>query len=69
LFVSVLDISSKNGCWKHRPNLGNFEGRCPSVLLGPANPGQRLAAADALLPDQAEAVDGHAVLQRRLLAA
>ena len=57
------------GYRQHRPNLGNFEGRCPSLLLGPANPGRRLAAGDALLPEQGEAVDVHAVLQRRLLAA
>ena len=57
------------GYRQHRPNLGNFEGRCPSLLLGPANPWRRLAAADALLPEQVEAVDVHAVLQRRLLAA
>jgi ectoine hydroxylase-related dioxygenase (phytanoyl-CoA dioxygenase family) len=57
------------GYRQHRPNLGNFEGRCPSTLLYPANHGRRFPAADALLPDQVEAVDAHAVLQRRLLAA
>jgi ectoine hydroxylase-related dioxygenase (phytanoyl-CoA dioxygenase family) len=57
------------GYRQHRPNLGNFEGRCPSILFDPANPGRRLAAADALLPDQAEAVDVHALNQRRQLAA
>jgi hypothetical protein len=31
--------------------LGNFEGRCPSVLLGPEHPA-RLGAIDALRPDQ-----------------
>ena len=39
----------------HRPNLGNFEGRCPSVLLGRDAPG-RLGAEDALRPDQAAMV-------------
>lgn len=57
------------GYRQHRPNLGNFEGRCPSLLLGQPNPLRRLAAADALLPEQVKAVDVHAVLQRRLLAA
>jgi hypothetical protein len=37
------------------PNLGNYEGQCPSILLrGPV--AQRLAATDALRPDQAERV-------------
>jgi ectoine hydroxylase-related dioxygenase (phytanoyl-CoA dioxygenase family) len=39
------------GYQQHRPNLGNFEGRCPSVLLGPEHPA-RLGAIDALRPDQ-----------------
>lgn len=43
----------------HRPNLGNFEGRCPSVLLDGA-PDMPLAAADALRPEQKEAVDAYA---------
>ncbi len=42
------------GYAQHRPNLGNVEGRCPSVLLGDDIP-QHLAAIDALRPDQAEA--------------
>jgi ectoine hydroxylase-related dioxygenase (phytanoyl-CoA dioxygenase family) len=51
----------------HRPNLGNFEGRCPSVLLDRDAPGP-LAATDALLPEQKEAVDGYASRQVRPLA-
>ncbi|MGE5564298.1 MAG: phytanoyl-CoA dioxygenase family protein [Bacillota bacterium] len=43
------------GYRQHRPNLGNFEGQCPSVLLGDDVP-ERLAAADALRPDQAAMV-------------
>jgi ectoine hydroxylase-related dioxygenase (phytanoyl-CoA dioxygenase family) len=43
------------GYQQHRPNLGNYEGRCPSVLLdGP--PGDYLNAIDHLQPHQAEAV-------------
>jgi ectoine hydroxylase-related dioxygenase (phytanoyl-CoA dioxygenase family) len=48
----------------HRPNLGNFEGRCPSVLLDDDNPGP-LAAADALRPEQKQAVDAYAGRQAR----
>lgn len=48
----------------HRPNLGNFEGRCPSVLLDSHAPGP-LAAADALRPEQKEAVDAYAGRQTR----
>jgi hypothetical protein len=40
-----------DGYRQHRPNLGNYEGQCPSVLLGPHLP-DRLAATDALRPDQ-----------------
>jgi len=35
----------------HRPNLGNYEGQCPSVLLGDDVP-DYLAATDELRPDQ-----------------
>jgi ectoine hydroxylase-related dioxygenase (phytanoyl-CoA dioxygenase family) len=35
----------------HRPNLGTFEGRCPSTMLDAA-PGVELGAVDALTPDQ-----------------
>ena len=40
---------------QHRPNLGNDEGQCPSVLLDGDMP-SRLAATDALRPDQEELV-------------
>ena len=49
------DLASLIGYSLHRPNLGNFEGRCPSILLG-ANPPEYLAAADALRPDQEKAL-------------
>lgn len=45
------DLAALVGYRQHRPNLGNYEGQCPSVLLGPAIP-ERLAATDALRPDQ-----------------
>ena len=57
------------GYRQHRPNLGNFEGRCPSILLGEGTPPERLAAADALREDQRAAVNEHAELQRRPVAA
>jgi ectoine hydroxylase-related dioxygenase (phytanoyl-CoA dioxygenase family) len=40
----------------HRPNLGNYEGQSPSILLGD-NPPAYPAAMDALRPDQAVALD------------
>ena len=39
------------GYAQHRPNLGNYEGQCPSVLLGDHIP-DRIGAIDALRPDQ-----------------
>lgn len=39
------------GYQQHRPNLGNYEGQCPSILLGGSVP-EYLAAIDALRPDQ-----------------
>lgn len=43
------------GYAQHRPNLGNFEGQCPSLLLADEVP-LRIGAIDALRPDQAELV-------------
>src|SRR3546814_4833287 len=49
------ELAALVGYAQHRPNLGNVEGQCPSVLLGnPAIDG--LAAVDALRPEQAEAI-------------
>ena len=62
------DLAALVGYRQHRPNLGNFEGQCPSVLLRNGPPG-RLAASDALRPDQVEAVDAHAAEERRVAAA
>ena len=41
------------GYVQHRPNLGNYEGQCPSILLEESVP-RRIAAVDALRPDQTE---------------
>lgn len=45
------ELAALVGYAQHRPNLGNYEGQCPSVLLKGTLPG-RLAAIDALRPDQ-----------------
>ena len=49
------ELAALVGYQQHRPNLGNYEGQCPSVLLRGAVP-ERLAATDALRPDQEELV-------------
>jgi hypothetical protein len=41
------------GYRQHRPNLGNYEGQCPSILLSGDAPGP-IGAIDALRPDQAQ---------------
>ena len=52
------DLAALVGYRQHRPNLGNFEGQCPSVLLG--EPADRpLGAVDALRPDQQVLVDAY----------
>lgn len=45
------ELAALAGYAQHRPNLGNYEGQCPSVLLGPPLDGP-LGAIDALRPDQ-----------------
>lgn len=47
------ELAALVGYAQHRPNLGNVEGQCPSILLGDHVP-EHIAAADALRPDQAE---------------
>lgn len=49
------DLAALVGYAQHRPNLGNFEGQCPSVLLKEEVP-KRFAATDALRKDQEEFV-------------
>ena len=48
------ELASLVGYAQHRPNLGNVEGQCPSILLGEHVP-DHLPAIDALRPDQTEA--------------
>src|SRR3546814_276232 len=45
-------LAALAGYAQHRPNLGNYEGQCPSILLGEHVP-EHIGAIDALLPDQA----------------
>lgn len=49
------ELAALAGYAQHRPNLGNYEGQCPSVLLGPDIRGP-LGAVDALTPAQAAMV-------------
>lgn len=61
------DLAALAGYAQHRPNLGNFEGQCPSVLFG-GYPDAPLAATDALRPDQ-EALLGDFVAGQRAAGA
>jgi len=45
------ELAALVGYAQHRPNLGNVEGQCPSILLGETVP-EHLGAIDALRPDQ-----------------
>ena len=47
------ELAALVGYTQHRPNLGNFEGQCPSLLLKDQVP-DRIGAIDALRPDQTE---------------
>ena len=49
------ELAELVGYRQHRPNLGNYEGQCPSVLLRDGL-GEHLAATDALRPDQEAAL-------------
>lgn len=50
------DLAALVGYAQHRPNLGNVEGQCPSVLLQDRVP-DHLPAIDALRPGQADAAE------------
>jgi hypothetical protein len=45
------ELAALVGYRQHRPNLGNFEGQCPSILFQ-GEPDTPIAAIDALRPDQ-----------------
>lgn len=57
------ELAALVGYVQHRPNLGNFEGQCPSVLLRD-DIDEHLAAIDALRPDQAAMVAEFAARER-----
>lgn len=58
------ELAALAGYAQHRPNLGNYEGQCPSILLGDNVPAH-IGAIDALRPDQAVAVADFAATERR----
>jgi hypothetical protein len=58
------DLAALAGYRQHRPNLGNFEGQCPSILLKDDVP-EHLAAIDALRPDQQAVLAEYVAAQRR----
>ncbi len=57
------ELAELAGYTQHRPNLGNYEGQCPSILLRGDTP-EYPQATDALRPDQQEAVHAFAEAQR-----
>jgi hypothetical protein len=57
------ELAALVGYRQHRPNLGNYEGQCPSILLDDRLP-QPLAAIDALRPDQQALIEAHVARQR-----
>lgn len=59
------ELAALAGYRQHRPNLGNYEGQCPSIVLG-GDADRPLAAIDALRPDQVGLVDAFAAAQRPL---
>ncbi|WP_449472611.1 phytanoyl-CoA dioxygenase family protein [Sphingobium chungangianum] len=58
------ELAALVGYCQHRPNLGNFEGQCPSILLRDGIP-DRIGAIDALRPDQEILVEAYVADQRR----
>jgi ectoine hydroxylase-related dioxygenase (phytanoyl-CoA dioxygenase family) len=60
-FARTLDpeLAAMIGYRWHRPNLGTYDGQCPSVLLQDAVP-EYLATHDSLTPAQTDVVNAHA---------
>jgi ectoine hydroxylase-related dioxygenase (phytanoyl-CoA dioxygenase family) len=58
------ELAELAGYSQHRPNLGNYEGQCPSILLS-GTPADYLQARDALRPDQEAAVREFADTRRQ----
>ncbi|WP_066823761.1 phytanoyl-CoA dioxygenase family protein [Sphingomonas mali] len=57
------ELAALVGYRQHRPNLGNYEGQCPSILLHDAPTGP-IGAVDALRPDQQALIAAHVDGQR-----
>lgn len=57
------ELAALAGYAQHRPNLGNFEGQCPSILFA-GYPEEPLAAIDALRPDQSALLADYVAAQR-----
>ncbi len=57
------DLASLAGYHMHRPNLGNYEGQCPSVLLQDDVP-EYLHSVDGLREDQVELIADFKARQR-----
>lgn len=57
------ELAALAGYAQHRPNLGNYEGQCPSILLR-GEPPVAMGAVDALRPDQADTVAAFAAAER-----
>lgn len=57
------ELAALVGYRQHRPNLGNYEGQCPSLLLRDEPP-ERIGAIDALRPDQQAVVADFVARQR-----
>lgn len=58
------ELAALVGYRQHRPNLGNYEGQCPSILLADTPP-DHIGAVDALRPDQAQLIAAHVAGQRK----
>jgi hypothetical protein len=58
------ELAALVGYRQHRPNLGNYEGQCPSILLR-GGPGDPLPATDALRPDQEALLAEYVAAQAR----
>jgi len=58
------ELAAMVGYRQHRPNLGNYEGQCPSILLTSELPA-RIGAEDALRPDQSVLVADYVADQKR----
>jgi N-acyl-L-homoserine lactone synthetase len=58
------ELAELIGYCQHRPNLGNYEGRSPSILLNGPVP-DYVAAADALRPDQQAQLEQFIAAQAR----